>query len=226
MTSLAIGLPPASTFPIHNLRGSEEPPVSSGIEKPKTNHTLGYMIHRSLVILPDITTSRLANRWRGAKPLPNTYIFYSTCGTKLIKQNKLPPFPLQYFYSIFFFSNRAPIKGWLPTLIPIWEKVKPMVLERTGVSTGLACRTLKRCCTKFCPPKFHLQTTPRVLGWVKPMVKNHTQDFGLFYGLVITVRYPPLVLGVPVQSLSSAMTYLHFPYYPNLSAFSPTACQW
>ena len=195
MTSLAIGLPPASTFPIHNLRGSEEPPVSSGIEKPKTNHTLGYMIHRSLVILPDITTSRLANRWRGAKPLPNTYIFTVHVAQSWSSKINCPLFHYNIFYSIFFFSNRAPIKGWLPTLIPIWEKVKPMVLERTGVSTGLACRTLKRCCTKFCPPKFHLQTTPRVLGWVKPMVKNHTQDFGLFYGLVVTVMVSTISAG-------------------------------
>ena len=87
-------------------------------------------------------------------------------------------YPMSHAQAVYNFDHPL-IVSFSHGTRPTWEKVKPMVEERTGAFTGLACRTFKRCCTKFCPPKLLPQTKPRVLGWVKPMVKNHTQDFGL-----------------------------------------------
>ena len=133
---------------------------------------LWHKVDQAKWIAPFSTTICLQYMWHKVDQAKwiapfSTTIFVQYMWHKVDQAKIIAPFSttifVQYF---FFFSHRAPIKGWMPTIIPTWEKVKPMVIERTGVSTGLACRTLKRCCTKFCPPKFHHQTKPRVLGCV------------------------------------------------------------
>ena len=104
----------------------------------------------------------------------------------------IAPFSTTILLQYFFFSHRAPIEGWMPTIIPTWEKVKPMVIKKNWGFHRSGLPYLKK-------------VLHQVLSTKVPS-SNQTQGFGLCYGLVITVRYPPLVLGVPVQSLSSAMT--------------------